>query len=98
MILTPVELMTAAERAGWRMACEAMRLNGARIERSGQLIGDTDTSTVPKGQLLSHCGRMVQVVADLTDAQLDYAKPARPVSLAHPVDLMAPQDRQIIDG
>ncbi|MDF2143232.1 hypothetical protein [Paenirhodobacter sp. CAU 1674] len=92
LIHTPVELMTAAERAGWRMACEAMRLNGARIERSGQQIGDADASAVPKGQLLSHCGKMVQVVADLTDAQLDYAKPARPVSLAQP------DDPNVIDG
>jgi hypothetical protein len=85
MILTPPELLTAAERAGWRMACEAMRLNGARIERSGGAIGSNDDSLVPKGQLLTHCGKMVQIVADLTEIQLANRGAAEPVSLAPPL-------------
>lgn len=80
----PTELMTAAERAGWRMACEAMRLNGARIERSGNQIGSNDQTSVRKGDLLTHCGKMVQVVADLTEIQLEHRRVGPPVSVAAP--------------
>lgn len=84
LTIIPFELMTAAERAGARAALEAVRLNGARIECSGAAIGDADLSLVPKGQLLAHCGRMVQVVADLTELMLDRTAPAEPVSLGSP--------------
>lgn len=81
----PTELMTAAERAGWRMACEAMRMNGARIERSGTLIGSNDDSPVRRGELLTHCGKMVQVIADLTEIQLETHRVGAPVSIAPPL-------------
>lgn len=80
----PFELMTAAERAGARSVLEAIRLNGARIERSGKLIGDADVSPVPRGELLAHCGRMVQIVADLTELMLDRTAPAEPISFGAP--------------
>lgn len=85
MIPMPPELLTAEERFGFRLACAKMRLHGARIERSGALIGDTDTSLVPRGELMRQCGRMAQTVADLTEAALDYAPGARP-TLPGPAD------------
>lgn len=76
-------LMTAAERHGARVALDAMRLHGARLEMSGRAIGSTDTSPVPRGELLMHTGRMVQIVAELAELSLDAAANA-PVILPGP--------------
>jgi len=77
-------LMTAAERHGARIALEAMRLHGARLEMSGRLIGSTDASPVPRGELLQHTGRMVQIVADLAELSLDCAAGASVIHLPNP--------------
>lgn len=72
-ILTPLELMTAEERAGYRMACERMRQHGARMEMSGGAVGAAAlVDAAQKGAMLSHCGKLIQVVADLTEDLLKY--------------------------
>ncbi|RWR32494.1 hypothetical protein D2T31_00485 [Sinirhodobacter populi] len=83
-ILTPPELMTAEERAGWRMACERMRQYGARMEMSGRVISDTPAldDAIAKGELLSHCGKMIRIVADLTEDILKYSPEAPPTGRA----------------
>jgi hypothetical protein len=80
MIPIPPELLTAAERAGWRAACAAMRAEAARIERSGRQIAGTEPAAL-RGQLLQACGRMARIVADRTE---DTLSSGRAPSLARP--------------
>lgn len=72
-VLLPLELMTAGERAGFRIACERFRQYGARMEMSGRAIGGTEAPP-SGGQLLTHAGRMIQMVANLTEDTLKYAQ------------------------
>ena len=81
-ILMPLELMTAEERAGYRIACERMRLHGARIEVSGKAVAGENPRFVQDGALLAHCGKMIQVVADLTEDMLKYTPGADIPTLA----------------
>ena len=74
----PVPLMTAAERAGFRAACEMIRAEGARMRRAACLIGDAPQPVDPtaatqqqqKNVMLDLCGRAVELVADRAEAEL----------------------------
>lgn len=75
----PPELMTAAERAGFRAACALMRIEADRIARSAEALEMTG-APASDHDLLRKCGRMVRLVADRTEGALT-ARISRPVSL-----------------
>lgn len=74
----PVPLMTAAERAGFRAACQMIRSEGARMRRAARLIADAADQPDPvaathqaqKNQMLDLCGRAVELCADRAEAEL----------------------------
>lgn len=75
----PVELMTAAERAGFRVACAHMRDRAAQVRRGAAALPVATTDQMLRRDLLDACGRMAALVADQTEALL-----GRSVTLHHP--------------
>lgn len=74
----PVALMTAAERAGFRAACQMIRAEGARMRRAANLLGEAAQPADPtaathqqqKNMMLDLCGRAVELCADRAEADL----------------------------
>lgn len=74
----PVQLMTAAERAGYRTAIDNIRAEAARMRRAAHLIGEAPAGTPvavaieqrQKNQILELCARAVELCAEHAERQL----------------------------
>ncbi len=74
----PVQLMTAAEREGFRACLEFFRLEAGRMRRAAGLIGDAPANAAPadalqqrqKNQILELCAKGIDLVADRAESQL----------------------------
>lgn len=74
----PVPLMTAAERAGFRAACDLIRAEGCRMRRASLALSAPDAAVDPvatvhqaqKQLLLDLCGKAVVLCADRAAAQV----------------------------
>lgn len=74
----PVQLMTAAERSGFRIACQMIRQEGARMLRYAHRMSDTPATAAPaealeqhqKNHILQLCATSVTLCVDHVERQL----------------------------
>ena len=73
----PVQLMTAAERAGFLSACQMIRQEGARMLRYAQHLSNADPADhssslveMPKHKVLELCATSVALCVDSVEGQL----------------------------
>ncbi|VDS07929.1 hypothetical protein PARHAE_01109 [Paracoccus haematequi] len=79
----PVQLMTAAERAGFQAACQMIRQEGARMMRYAQHLSNADPADqtpapvqMPRHDILRLCATSVALCVDQVEHQLP--APIRP--------------------
>ncbi|MGR3522699.1 MAG: hypothetical protein ACU0FT_08090 [Paracoccus sp. (in: a-proteobacteria)] len=74
----PVSPMTAAERAGFRAACDMIRQEAERMRQASRQIGDGPSNALPadalehrqKNQILELCAKAVDLCVDRTERHL----------------------------
>ena len=74
----PVPLLTAAERAGFRLCCQMLRGEAERMRQAAHRLADAPADAAPadvleqrqKNQILELCAKAVELCADRVECDL----------------------------